>query len=504
MNIAIRKTDFNFDTFNYNQSLQRWIEINQSKGVACYRFKCFQYDEPSLSEFERKIHDPLSVEYCFFMLERLSESDHSSEVFSLQKVFQIEPNGSLHKFQSLINALMDYGYRSAHFRNSKSDVSLEIPMSPFSEYRNFGDNFQNLAKCIFLTIKKIVDGNKSTEWYPPYLRLAWMAWDGDSLPADLKEDIAEITTHEFALIRKCIFDPEKSEDEKKENFKSKEQNLECCCALAMQTRGMWSMLKPSILMLRELKQPALACDLRYWSNQPKAQRAPLIEALKREEMRKEEISHNELPSIDHEYINEQCEDAKAWREELLEVSVENPPEVWSSLPGMMILFFNRFVAQEQVSDEKLIICRKDFARFCLDRLKIKKDIPNNDKRTKFIEHSKVWRKFYIRASSRLHINPDSKGHHTLYSYGVDEQNREENDPDLQSEAKDAYEKMRKCKNLPLGLSPRRAIIDALSELFEAHLTDLGITVDKYGAKRTREQLARRTKERKNLLITPQT
>ncbi|MDX2227265.1 MAG: hypothetical protein SFY92_09280 [Verrucomicrobiae bacterium] len=320
----------------------------------------------------------------------------------------------------------------------------------------------------------------------------------------------ESAVHQMARIRSEVFSIRDKAKQAKRFFdtESSERNdvkkeFDKCWVVLVRTGELWQVLKPLILFLRKLEVPAMTRELRYWPVQVGMARKHLIDCYEYniKELKKEEaerVLKDNSKAIEHKIIS---------IKELVESSEDNPISPWDGVPNAIINTIHlhsinldqngnecplddecKIKVDWEAKDDKLEICRTEFARFCLERLKI------DNKKGYFIEPSPVWRKFYIRAANSLHINPEGRGHHVLYAYGVDPLRRKESDTKLQEEAKRAYDRMRHCKGLPQGLSPRRSIIEAVTQLFEAHLTALGIEVNQEGAARTREILYRRTKE----------
>jgi hypothetical protein len=200
---------------------------------------------------------------------------------------------------------------------------------------------------------------------------------------------------------------------------------------------LWDAMRPLLLMFRELKAPAVAPDMRYWSD--------------------------------------------AWHRPVA-------PLPWSRIPEALVGSFHAMAYTEQEHDPDLTDLRSRFGRFCLERLKSKSaGAPP-------IEPDSRWRWAYIRAARELRINPEGKGHHIL-NYAV----QSDPDTDVRDEAKAAYTEMRHGPTLPAGLSPRRTVTNALIWLFQAHylcVAPTSVPMDENGVQRTREEIARRTMEPK--------
>ena len=155
--------------------------------------------------------------------------------------------------------------------------------------------------------------------------------------------------------------------------------------------------------------------------------------------------------------------------------------------------------EERERDPHLQELREEFAKFCLERLRTKKerrekskgsDYTNED----FVEPRPAWRRYYVQALAALRVNPGGRAHRTLFWLL-------NNDPDdeVKELAKKAHKRVRHLDrnkpNLDEGSSPRRPLFEAFWWLRHAHLETLGIKIDHEGATRTRESELRRTREK---------
>jgi hypothetical protein len=147
---------------------------------------------------------------------------------------------------------------------------------------------------------------------------------------------------------------------------------------------------------------------------------------------------------------------------------------------------HHYFGSEQAGDPELNEYRTEFALFCLERLKSRRNREGVQESTQ-VEEDPVWREGFIQAARALRVNPKGKGHHILHRAAT-------NDPDdaVRDLAKEAYAELRHQPSLPKGFSPRRAVFDAFWWLRQAHVASLGETVDQQGASQTREEEARRT------------
>ncbi len=195
--------------------------------------------------------------------------------------------------------------------------------------------------------------------------------------------------------------------------------------------SIWDTLKPLLLALRAMNQPSVSADLRTWNE----------------------------PGLD----------------EVL---------VWSEIPNWAAGVVHGHARREETRDPQLEELRREFAAFCLERLK------SGEGGTP-VEPSAAWRYGYIRAVRDLRVNPRGRGHHILH-------HARKTDPDsaVRAAADEAYTEMRHGEKLPEKRSPRRAILGALWWLKRAHFIALKGegALDQRGALRTRNRESRRTTE----------
>ena len=203
----------------------------------------------------------------------------------------------------------------------------------------------------------------------------------------------------------------------------------------------WAAVKPLLLGLRELKEPAVAKDLRHW---PEAGKEPVPEHL------------SNLPQ---------------WIGNLL------------GSPALKI---------EKEIDPELENIRGEFASFCLKRLKNREANPQNGEDHKltnedFVEPNPIWRECYARAAGELRINPRGSSHRIAYWSS-------QNDPEqtVREASGRLYNALRHQIGLDPNLSPRRPLLAAFWWLRQAHLLSLGVEIDQPGAQRTRNKELRWT------------
>ncbi len=171
---------------------------------------------------------------------------------------------------------------------------------------------------------------------------------------------------------------------------------------------------------------------------------------------------------------------------------EPPPHPYNQIPswiGIAIGIFYRNLPRKLNRDPHLQELREEFATFCLERLKTKKNDTNRNEKVSdytdgdFVEPRSIWRQCYVQALAALRVNPGGRAHRTLYWLS-------KNDPDenVREFAKKVHRQMRHLNrnkpNLEHG-SPRRPLSEAFWWLRQAHLLVLGKEIDQADAMRTR-------------------
>ena len=188
-----------------------------------------------------------------------------------------------------------------------------------------------------------------------------------------------------------------------------------------------------------------------------------------------------------------AQDLRTWREH---DSMDNPPPIYSRVANWIeVAMYSQNLRTELQKDPYLQGLREEFAKFCLGRLRTKVKNKDSEYTNKdFIEPRPVWRRCYVQALAALRVNPGGRAHRTLFWLL-------NNDPDetIRELAKKAHKRVRhldrKKPNLDDGASPRRPLFEAFWWLRQAHLTTLGIEIDRDGAKRTRRKELHRTREK---------
>ncbi|MXX13477.1 MAG: hypothetical protein F4Z86_08530 [Gemmatimonadetes bacterium] len=276
---------------------------------------------------------------------------------------------------------------------------------------------------------------------------------GAGLSDELRDRLVASAAKHMGMLRKVLretpedFAREDSTGEDVDDFYDKAFEVLCIFATP------WRCLKSLLLAFTEMTVPAIASDLRYWPESDK----------------------------------------------------EPPPHPYSRIPSWIgISMYPQNLRDELNRDPHLQGLREEFAKFCLERLKTKK----NDTRTKsnvsddadeeFVEPRRTWRQCYVQALTALRVNPGGRAHRTLFWLS-------KNDPDknVREFARRAHRQIRHLNrnkpNLERGASPRRSLFLAFWWLRQAHLLTLGKEIDQNGAMRTRRTELHRTREKDDRL-----
>jgi hypothetical protein len=179
-------------------------------------------------------------------------------------------------------------------------------------------------------------------------------------------------------------------------------------------------------------------------------------------------------------------DLRTWDEP--EPEFEKVPRPWNWVVDHIARVLELLLGRELERDDDLNELRREFAKFCLDRIKTRekaradRPLANED----FFEPKPEWRAAYINAAKELHPNLGERGHHVLgWSRDHDP------DEDVRDAARSAAEVIRHGHGLPKNTSPRRAMFAAFWWLRQAHVISLGERVDESGAQRTFRKEMRR-------------
>ena len=260
------------------------------------------------------------------------------------------------------------------------------------------------------------------------------------LSDELKSKLIESASRHIGILRSVLRDtPEVFEDENVSDFYDK------AFYVLLSFAPGWKCLKPLLLAFTEMTEPAVASDLRTWS--------------------------------EHD-------------------SKENPPQPYARVPNWIeVAMYPQNLKSELYKDPYLQDLREEFAKFCLGRLRTKeknKSTAYTDE--DFVEQRPAWRQCYVQALAALRVNPGGRGHRTLFWLL-------NNDPDetVKELAKKAHKRVRHLDrdkpNLDEGASPRRPLFEAFWWLRQAHLITLGVEIDQAGAMRTRRRELHRTREK---------
>ena len=235
----------------------------------------------------------------------------------------------------------------------------------------------------------------------------------------------------------------------------------------------WLLVRSLVQLLRAAPVPTLAPTLKYWRdahvsswpmpNSPSQEDCDLARDL--------EVDDERLKSLLDERVAGNVDSQK-----LFVGAPPLPPEGWSLIPAELAYSLHNVVADAESSDQELRHLRTKFSRYLLDRLK-----PSESA----YERDHCWRIGCLRAADALQINPDNKGHRTVYVVA-------DKDPHdaVRETAAAVYPRIR--RGGALHASPRRAVLNAIWELFRAHMLALGAVVDETGAAQTRREMIRRT------------
>ncbi len=231
----------------------------------------------------------------------------------------------------------------------------------------------------------------------------------------------------------------------------------------------WPLTRALVELLRAAPVPTLTPDLKYWSDglvtdwkplagTPTPEDAELaVDAEEDESHRRQRFARGDFQFAPRG------------------ITESRPPVGWVEIPRELGYALHYVFADAEDSDPQLERLRSEFARYLLRRLK------PGDK----FEPSVEWRVGHIHAVVALKVNPDGRGHRVLHHV-----QSEDPSPQVRDAARAAYPKLRAC--LGLTGSPRRTCLDAIWELFRAHMCALGVRVDEVGALRVKREMIRRT------------
>lgn len=182
-------------------------------------------------------------------------------------------------------------------------------------------------------------------------------------------------------------------------------------------------------------------------------------------------------------------DVRTWDEH----GLDRLPQPWGWLPTQISNVLELLLGRELERDVGLAELRRDFARFCSDRLKTKKKIRNDEAVTvdALVEPDENWRIGYIHAVRELHAQLGERGHHVL-GWSA----RHDPSEAVRHEAKKVHNAVRRSHGLPADASPRRAVFSAFWWLRQAHVLAHGDKLERDGVLRTlRKEMRRQASER---------
>ena len=231
----------------------------------------------------------------------------------------------------------------------------------------------------------------------------------------------------------------------------------------------WPLTRALVELLRAAPVPTLAPDLKYWGDRLVTDWPPLTG------FSTQENSELAADADDEKAHQKRRFEAREYQYAPRGITESKPPAGWAQIPSELGYALHYVFADAEDSDPQLERLRNEFARHLLRRLK-----PGDN-----FDPSVEWRIGYIHAVVALRVNPDGRGHRVLHHV-----QSEDPSPQVKDAARTAYPKLRACPGLT-G-SPRRACLDAIWELFRAHMRALDAEVDEAGALRVKREMIRRT------------
>lgn len=317
---------------------------------------------------------------------------------------------------------------------------MEYPTHP-EFFAERGEDFALVCRGVFDEANCRVASSypASPELRHVWLRFAWMAIDKDAgwLSEDARKELLRAAADDLGRLRPLL--RRASETDARE-IADIDPHVRSCIFLLFKLGSLWQAVKPLLLAFRATGKRAVGNDLRYWTTQ----------------------------------------------------KPDDPPAPWEVFPRSLMMMLHHNMGREQAADPQLDALRSEFAQFCLGRLKSRESDAQSDLVTAggLVEPDPSWREGFVQAVRALRVNPKGRGHHVL-----NWTRQHDPDPSVREVAAEAYAELRHQPCLPQGMSPRRAVFDALWWLRRAHLASLGEIIDRDGANRTREEEARRTTER---------
>lgn len=314
---------------------------------------------------------------------------------------------------------------------------METPTHPES-FAERGEEFAAVCRSVFEEAHRRVELSQSApdDLRHVWLRFAWMAVDGstDWVPPALRTELVRAAADDIGKLRPHL---RRASPEDARVVAELDPHVRSCIFLLFKLGSLWQATKPLVLAFRATRARAIGYDLRYWNTG----------------------------------------------------KPDDPPTPWKVFPRSLINMLHHYMRQEQQRDPELEALRAEFALFCLGRLKSRSraDGETLPGEAGLVEADPAWREGFVQAVRALRVNPKGKGHHVL-----NWTRQHDTDAGVREVAAEAHAELRHQPSLPKGMSPRRAVFDALWWLRQAHLASLGETMDRDGANRTREEEVRRT------------
>jgi hypothetical protein len=236
----------------------------------------------------------------------------------------------------------------------------------------------------------------------------------------------------------------------------------------------WLLVRSLVQLLRAAPVPTLTLTLRYWRDTYISE-WPLPSEPTQEDR---ELAHDREIERERE-LKRELEWIETGNVDAHELYVAKPPLPsggWSRIPAELAYSLHDVVVDAERDDPALRQFRTKFSRYLLDRLK-----PHGPS----YEENPVWRVGCLRAVDALQINPENTGHRTVYAVA-------EKDPheSVRAAATTVYPRIRRSG--ALHTSVRRVVLNAIWELFRAHMLALGAAIDEPGAEQTKREMIRRT------------
>lgn len=209
--------------------------------------------------------------------------------------------------------------------------------------------------AIFAVVRqRLEEGPDDIDLLGAYWVLARKLMDlGQALPPGEDERVIATARRGLGTIRPLLRDAHIDEEASAKAFRRALLPLMDALRIVVRVDGLWPALRALLLALRASSVPAVASDLRYWSESPR----------------------------------------------------EDPPQPWSFLASQFVGLLHAHARDAEANDPELVALREALASHLLERLKAKGG--------KQVEESTAWRQCTVRAIQELRVNPRGKGHHVL-------------------------------------------------------------------------------------------